>query len=334
MKRFLTVPIAVGFLIALAPLSVCAEQIRGQVTVAAAPAAVTDSYRAEISMEQITILPLTGDPRFLDGLRLEIQVPAAARMNPGALGFYLYSSVSPEPEDRVMTLTGHRLLFLPMPNAARFFVTIPLSEPHAFRATADTHVTPAVAPEAFPLAVALVPITKGITQATARSQFSLQIEPIVPDIGAVKLIVRTPDGEVVDPEAAERREFTLHLNGDTIEYEHGELVLRSGLYRIGLESEKYEHEQLTFGVERGRVAQVAFTLREPQSVIRFEAPEGAELFVNGESVAHDNGEFTLPPGEHTVLFRVGDYAVSRRLLVEPRKSYQISLGLDILIEEN
>lgn len=334
MKRFLTVLTAVGFLIALTPVSVRAEQIRGQVIIAEPSGSVTDPYRVEISMEQIAILPLTGDPRFLDGIRLEVQVPRAARMNPGTLGLYLYSGITPPPEGRVMTLTGRRLFFLPVPNAARFFVTVPVNEPHTFRGTADTYVTSVVATDAFPLAVALLPITKGITHETAAARFPLRIDPIVPEIGSIKLTVRTPDGEPVDPESPDQREFTLHLNGDTIEYDGSELVLTPGLYRVGLESERYERDQLTIGVERGQVAQVAFTLREPRSVIRFEAPAGAELFVNGESVAHDDGEFTLPPGEHTVLFRVGDYAVSRRLLVEPRRNYQITLGLDILIEED
>ncbi|TVQ39317.1 MAG: hypothetical protein EA384_06705 [Spirochaetaceae bacterium] len=326
---------AIGFLTALAAVAVHAEQIRGPVVIApGSDASHEASYRVEVGMEEIAILHHGADARFVEGIRLEVQVPRGARLYPGTLGLYLYRNVTPQPEPRLMSLRGDRVFFLPIPNAARFFVTVPLQEDHIFRGTADTYVTSAVPMEAFPVAVTLLPISKAISAETAAARFVVRVEPIMRDLGAVELLVRDPHGVILSAESEEVEEFTLRLNGDTLIYSRDEQLMSPGLYRIALESDRYEHEQLTFGVERGRVVQVALQLREPRSVVRFTAPAGAELFVNGELVAYEEQEFTLPPGEHSILFRVGNYSVSRRLVVEPRKNYQVSLGLDISIEED
>lgn len=334
MKRLPAVRLVIVALAVLVSPALRAEQVRGTVVTSHSQPAAGQPYSVEIVMEEIAVLHLNADFRFVEGMRLEIQVPRNARLHPGTLGLYLYKNVRPQPEERLMSLEGDRVFFLPIPNAARFFLTVPLQPSHGFRQTADTYVTAAVAPGSFPLVATLLPITKGITRETASASFTLNVEPMMKNLGAVRLMIRDPDGQLLDPRDELAQEFTLRLNGDTLRYGEEELVMAPGLYRIGLESDRYEHEQLTFGVERGRVAQVALSLREPRSVVRIEAPSGAELFINGESVAYEEQEFTLPPGEHTVLFRVGNYSISRRLTVEPKKNYEISLGLDILIEEN
>ena len=335
MRRFSTLALAVYLLTALVAEAQNAEQIRGSVTIAQqSDDARNEPYHVEIGMEEIAVLRLGSDPRFVQGVRLEFQVPRGARLHPGALGLYLYQNLSPRPEPRLMSLRADRVFFLPIPNAARFFVTVPLQPAHDFRGTADTYVTSAVPADAFPIAATLLPISKGITNETASARFTIRVEPVLLNLGAFQLVILDPEGQPVAPQAQSVDEFTLRLNGDTLVYSEEQQLMPPGLYRIGLESERFEREQLTFGVERGRVAQIALRLREPRSSIRFEAPAGAELFVNGESVAYEENEFTLPPGEHSVLFRLGNYSISRRLVVEPKKNYDISLGLDILIEEN
>ena len=332
MRRNPVVATAFFFLAALIAVRLNGEQIRGSVVIADHDR--NEPYAIEIGMEEIAILQLGADSRFIEGLRLEFQVPRGARLYPGSLGLYLYKAISPEPRIKLMSLQAERVFFLPVPNAARFFVTVPLQPEHGFRGTADTYVTSIVARDDFPLAATVLPISKGISGETAAARFMIRVDPVIRNLGGFRLVIRSPEGDPLLPSAEQVEEFTLRLNEDRLIYGEDEQLMVPGLYRIRLDSERYEHEQLTFGVERGQLTEVALRLREPESIIRFEAPAGAELFVNGESVAHEEQEFTLPPGEHTVLFRVGNYTVSRRLVVEPKKNYAISLDLGILIEED
>jgi hypothetical protein len=113
-----------------------------------------------------------------------------------------------------------------------------------------------------------------------------------------------------------------------------EITLLPGLHRVAVRSEEFENESLTFGVERGRVTDLRVELQRPRSTLRVDAPEPAELFVNGERVGEGRRSLSLPPGEHTLLFRLGDYSVSRKIVIEPKQDYEISLSLDILVRED
>ncbi|TVQ98927.1 MAG: hypothetical protein EA403_13365 [Spirochaetaceae bacterium] len=319
----------------IAPNTVYAETIRGAVIPVSVPhGEIPAGYTLDIAMEEIAPLVVVGDLRFIEGIRIEVQVPRAARALPGSLGMYLHRSLTPPPQPGIMTIRGERIFFLPVPTASRFFVTIPFRDAHAFRQTADTYVTTAIPADSLPLSLSLVPITKGITREVADARFTVAVEPIVVDRGALMVVIRAPDGELVTPDSEDSREFTLRLNGATLEYTDADRLLPTGLHRLVLESEKYETHEVTVGVERGRVQRVEFQLRLPRSVVRFDAPRGAEIFVNGETVAYEERTVSLTPGDHLLLFRVGEYTISRRLTVEPRKNYDISLGFNIVIQEN
>jgi hypothetical protein len=167
-----------------------------------------------------------------------------------------------------------------------------------------------------------------------RADFSITAKPLLLDIGAARLRITDPTGVDILESAGSLREFQLFLDGERVDYDEEPIVLAPGLHSLSLESTRYENQRLTFGVERGTISQVDVQLEEPRSAVRFDAPEGVTLFVDGEEVDHRAADFSLPAGEHTVMFQIGEYTVSKRFAVEPKKSYEISLTLDILINED
>ena len=175
---------------------------------------------------------------------------------------------------------------------------------------------------------------KGIPSSAMRADFTITAKPLLLDIGAARLQILDPDGMDILESAGSLREFQLYLNGERIDYTEDPILLAPGLHKLSLESTRYENQRLTFGVERGSILNVDVQLEEPRSAVRFAAPEGVTLFVDGEEVDHRAPDFSLPAGEHTVMFQIGEYTVSKRFAVEPKKSYEISLTLDILINED
>ncbi|MFP3958689.1 MAG: hypothetical protein ACLFUX_00825 [Spirochaetaceae bacterium] len=296
----------------------------------------TDGLSAHLRPEDLAALSIDQEMDFLRGIQLEIRLPEAIRENRGEFGVYLYDGVAPSPrEGRQAQYGGRRILFHPLPSASRLFVTIPVHQNHGLRETADAVLLDEVIrPERFPVLVTFMPVMKGVSSEAMQTTLRITAKPLVFDVGAVRLRLYDPDGTDVLDTAGVLDELTLLLDDEEIEYGDEPIVVPPGLHRLVLESPRFENERVTFGVERGSVAEVEIELTEPQSEISFEAPEGAALFIDGEEVDYRNEEVSLSEGDHTVMFRIGDYSVSRSFTVDPKKSYKISLKLDILIDKD
>jgi hypothetical protein len=312
------------------------SQVHGTVTseILVEPAQ-TEGVSVDLRAERLAALIIEQELNFLEGIQLEVRVPEAVRSAGGGFAVYLYDDVRPSPTPGRGEYRGRRVFFRAMPAARRFFVTIPVSADHRLRETADAYLVDEVIDAGrFPMLLTILPVMKGIPESAMRSAFSITAKPLLLDIGAAQLNITDPTGTDILESAGSLREFQLFLNGERIDYDEAPIALAPGLHKLSLESTRYENQRLTFGVERGTVSRVDIQLEEPRSAVRFDAPEGVTLFVDGEEADHNAPDFSLPAGEHTVMFQIGEYTVSKRFAVEPKKSYEISLTLDILINDN
>ncbi len=310
------------------------ETLRGSVEqVETLPIAAGSQRRFELGMNDLGALKLEGDVRFLRGVQLEVQVPGSAQEFPGSFALYILRNVSPEPELAVMTFQGSRVALEPLPPGARFFYSMPAVSEHQLRSTVDARVAPqSLGTEAYPVVFSIIPVMKGISPAAAEGRFAVIARPLLLDRGALRLSVLTPEGDEIREAQGAFRNFSLTIDGEQVEYTGEEILLATGLHRLSLESQVFENETVTFGVERGTVAEIAIELERPRSEITVDAPRNAELFVNGVPW-NRNETLSLDPGDHTILFELGDFSISRRFQVEPKKDYEIVLSLDIMIRE-
>lgn len=289
--------------------------------------------RFALGMNDLGALNIEGDARFLRGVQLEIQVPGSAQEFPGSFALYVLRDVSPEPEPTVMTLQGTRVALEPIPLGSRFFYSVPAVADHQLRSTVDARVAPTpLGIDAYPLVFSIIPVMKGITPAAAEGRFIVTARPLLLDRGALRLSIITPEGEEIREAQGAFRNFSLSIDGEEVDYTGEDIVLDTGLHRLSLESRVFENETVTFGVERGTIAEMTIELERPKSEITVDAPQNAELFVNGIPW-NRNEPLSLDPGDHTILFELGDFSVSRRFQVEPKKDYEIVLSLDIMIRE-
>jgi hypothetical protein len=310
------------------------ETLRGSVEqVETLEIAAGTAKRFDLGMNDLGALDIEGDVRFLRGVQLEIQVPGSAQEFPGSFALYILRDVSPEPEPSVMTLQGTRVALEPIPLGDRFFYSVPAVSDHQLRSTVDARVAPSpLGTEYYPLVFSIIPVMKGITPAAAEGRFVVTARPLLLDRGALRLSIMTPEGEEIREAQGAFRNFSLSIDGREVGYTGEDIVLDTGLHRLSLESQVFENETVTFGVERGTIAEMTIELERPKSEITVDAPQNAELFVNGIPW-NRNEPLTLDPGDHTILFELGDFSVSRRFQVEPKKDYEIVLSLDIMIRE-
>lgn len=308
------------------------ENIRGRV--AAVKEIAAEPVTFSVSVNEMASLRVAEPTRFLEALRLEIRIPQESRDFAGGLALYLYKDITPAPREEVMTLSGTRVYFEGLPQASRFFLLIPMQEDHTLSGSADTVLVGSVVPpEAFPIAVALFPAMKGLPRRIHEARFPVEVRRVVSNEGALQLEIVDDSGEPVPTEVAAKREFSIRVNGSEVAHDTRELVLQPGLHEVELRSDIYENRNVTVGIERGSVSNLELELIRPRSRINIEAPDGSEVFVDGTRVNIASGAVTVEPGEHTVLFRVGDYTVSRNISVKPKKDYNISLSLNILVHE-
>ncbi|MFW5786059.1 MAG: hypothetical protein ACOCYC_02335 [bacterium] len=330
-SRLLTVLVILIFL-ALGVGTVSAETVRGSLAGVLEVGDEDGTESIEFRPEGVVGLRLSPGLRFLEGVQLELSIPQAAREVAGGLGLYVYAAPTAPLDGSVQTREGRRLFFLPLPARSRVLIQVPLTEEHDFRRTADVHVASPVAPDSFPLVAQIVPVMKGLPGRAATARFEISAKPLIRNIGGVRIFLIHPDGTLISD--MREHDISATLDGEPMENLDSELTLLPGLHRVQIASGTFENESLTFGVERGRVTELRIELQRPRSAIEVEAPDAAELFVDGERIGEGSGTLTLPPGEHTVVFRVGDYTVSRKLTIEPKQDYEISLTLDILITED
>lgn len=318
-------------LTAAVAVAVAAETVRGPVVaVVTVDSAGLEGVQAELALDEIFGVELDADPRFLEGVEVSVSVPAEVRNQPGSVALSGLVSVSPRPATQVMSLRGARILFEPLLRAQRMYYQIPVFAGARLRHTADTVVLDQIVPpESFPLLLTFTEISKGASLPRDSIRFDVGVRPIVKDKGAVAIRYRNEAGEELLPGDEELNALTVSIDGRTVADD--EVVLDTGLHELRIESEVYLEFAKTFGVERGRVSEIVVTLTRPKAQVRLDAPEGAEVFVDGQKVTGRSIE--LPEGEHVALVRIGDYSVSRRFAVTRKKSYIISVSLDIIVNE-
>lgn len=321
-----------GILLAFGTVA-AAETVRGPVVdIVRIGPSEPEGIERVLEIDEILAVEIDADRRFLHGVELEVHVPAAARNQPGSVAVSGLVSLTPAPERGVMSLRGARVLQEPLLRAQRVYYQIPVYPDADLRSSADTRVLEKIVPpESFPLVLTFTDIAKGSSIQQDSATFTVRVRPIVRDLGAVSLRFRTEVGEEVYTGDDELGDVILRIDGTVVDAVRSELVLPSGLHTIELRSDTYLESSRTFGVERGRVTELSVPLVRPKAIVRLDAPRGAVVFVDGQKVEESVVE--LPEGEHTALVRIGDYSVSRRFTVARKKSYIISVSLDIIVNE-
>jgi hypothetical protein len=324
------VTFALALTLLTAPLF--AQSIRGPVAANLAVTPTRESEAAELGLDEIVLLRADGDFRFYDALELEILTPETATAFPGALTVIVSTTGTYSERAGVAEINGAILVSEPIVRAGRTFFYVPLREGAETNASAVARIIPRVLAGDFPLVVTLVSAMKGLPQEIAESRITITASPVTRDIGAAAVSFRYEDGSTFPADGLRSPPFSLEIDGRRTSVS-GEYLLEPGIHRFSLISEEYLDQLVTVAVEPGATTLVEIPLLPALATIAFSAPRGARVYIDGQDMGVESGDFTAVPGEHTIVVVVGDYTVTRRFSVEEGRSYSLSVTMDLVVEE-
>ncbi|MCA1753936.1 MAG: hypothetical protein LC641_04375, partial [Spirochaeta sp.] len=256
---------------------------------------------------------------------IEVKIPADAREFPGSLALVVLRSISESETGRqARRIEGDRVILQPFPSGSRFFTALPTSLEHQFRSSATLEVAQSITSFGdMPIAVSIQPVMKGISRRAAAARVSLTIRPVTRNQGGLALRFQDISGTDIEYDDERLNAIEIHLDDEQLVLSELPALRRPGLHRVSFQGEMWKDQSFTVGIERGSVTTASIRLEPALAKLFLSAPEGAEVFVNGRDVTGLNDVVDLLPGEHTLLFRIGDHTVTRRIRVEPSREYKV-----------
>lgn len=304
-----------------------AEQVRGKVE---HTLIVDENYSdtsVSIGLRELCQIGVEST-EFLQGLVVQVESPQTALQFRESFLLSVYSNASPPPQEDIRNYSVDKIYSDSFPSAKHTFVDIPLKGRGSWeRSTLNSSVvTVHPQPSNYPLLLSIDPIMKGIPSNVSRSRFKITLKPVLIDKGALRLEF---------PKNVDQEKIQIYVDGNLQKQNSERLILSTGVHKLTIESDLYLTYSKSLGIERARTTKLEVVLEPKQSSIRFEAPDDAVVFFNGEQIEVGNGtELQTDPGEHVVLVRIGDYSVSKKIDIKGGKNYKVSLFFDILINDN
>lgn len=315
----------IALLLAGGATSLAAQSFRGEIH-AQHRFEDASTYTTTLGSGEVLLLSFPADARFFAGLRVEIRT-AQASAPPGTFTATVWSSVDADSTEGVATFAGQQIGTLPVVRP-RQSMLIPTESGTALTADAGEFRTREINPSLGPVAVQLVPVMKGATDAALAIRYEISVSPVLRSVGGV-VVELSGESELV---RATRSELTLTLDDAPISLD--EVIERTpGIYRLTATAGDYLDVTVNVGVDRGEIRTITLEPTEPRAQVRINLPNVAELYWNG-ALVQDTTPLTVAPGTHSLLIRLGDFTLTRQVTLEANQRYDIGLDLDILFNED
>lgn len=290
---------------------------------------ITTTSRAgtTLGVGQLAVIAVAPEAlRFVESLVIEVTPPEAAPPT-GSFSVGVFGSVDAPAETGVVNLAGVPLTTVPL-GAGRSRIVVPFRDSLDVTPAAGSTRTGLADPNTGAVAVQLIPVAKGLSESAARAGYAVSITPNLRAVGALEITL-SGDQSIL-PEAREILSVTLDgvpVDIDTV------LERTPGIYRLEARAGDYLEYTSNVGIDQGRIHRMTLEAREPRATVRLSVPSVAEVFWNGEFM-EQRESFTVAPGRHDVVIRLGDYSVSRRVSLEVNETYEVAINLDILLNRD
>jgi len=299
------------------------------------PSETSFTRTAGISLEEMAALQLEGETRYLRGVLLDLHLSQVLKQHFDAFALASSRRLTPEPRKGVGPYRGERILLQPLPYQNRFQLVLPLAEPGTEGREplppGTLQLASVLSREDFPLLVAIQPLMKGIPDAVAESDFFLTVRPLLERKGVVTLSLLFPAGSGEEPLAVylDDRELT----PAQLQALRAGQELPAGLHGLRIASSIYKEVNVSFTVESGRSSGVEVRLERLTALLTIDAPQGAEVFLDGERLTDLSG-LPVDEGNHQLRVKIAHFSLSKKFTIPRGKHYHLSCIFDIIITED
>lgn len=302
-----------------------AQSFRGEVVAVTVPPP-EESASFTLTSGKVGVLDLPPEQRFIQGVELSVRTTQALPA-PGLFTLVVYSAVDAPDGDGVVSVAGRLEDRVPLGTTPAVSIALSFEGYEAQSVPAGTRVISGIDPNIGAIGVQIVPTGKVMSPDVMATEFEVVVTPTVRPVGA---LIVTIDGEA---ETVEDALEILELSVSGTPIEPNELhEFSPGIYRLEASAGDLLSYTANVGIDRAVVRDVTLLAERPRARVRLNVPSVADIFWNGARVTDET--MSVEPGVHTVLIRLGDFSLSRRLELEPNEEYEVGIDLDILLKRN
>jgi hypothetical protein len=320
------------FILCLFYIGSFADSIRGPVVEKLMLTSDSDFQKQiALSWDEITYITLNPNNLFLKGIQIEIALSENLKHFADSFAIVIYDQLSGDPKIGTSELIGKKVFFQVLPVINKLFIKIPIekSSYNSKNLAIGTYaLSEPVKQKDFPVCFVIQSIMKGIPNKVYNSKFHVIITPDLEKKGIAEINIRKPKG-------MENESIDILIDGETIEENPTKQVMETGIHTITIKSLQFKEENTSFTIESGKSIKVNIDLEYQNTALIIDAPKVIEIFIDGGKIDFKpKTEIPIIEGEHTIMFKIENQTISRKINVKNGKKYSISLFFDVEIKED
>ena len=287
-----------------------------------------------LSSEDIFAIIIPGEEYKPVKIQLEIKLSETLREYPHTFALFFYNNVTPFPDIDTSNYKGDLVKYIVLQKGSKHFIDIYLQhQPSRNEIIPGTDIiVPGDFKNSFSqIAVTLLPVMKGIPDKLLTEKVTVKLTPFFPDKGNLTIDVFEKNNSSSNNNSNKITDYKLYIDNKLYE-DSNNLVLPTGLIKVKIEKEGYITFEESFLVQSNEKNTLSAYLTRELPYVIIHAPPEAEIFIDGTH--YKQRDFSnLKIGEHTFVFKLGEYSISRKIKLEKSKKYLIDLLLDIDVKE-
>lgn len=287
-----------------------------------------DKKSCTSTINDCVAIKLPEDTTFLQGIEINVKVPKEVAEWRDSVAWSLYSSVSPEPDEKQIDYSGIRSETGTF-DSLSLNILVPLEKKNTIKKDSYSHLTDFIADkkDGF-IFLRMQLVMKGVSDSILNSKLQIQAKPILIDKGTITLKTVLPEesSENVEP-------YTVFIDGKQAELGPKGILTDTGSHNISFISDFYRNEVRTITVEQAKNTEVEIKLRDIKPVVCLIAPENTKVFFDDVEYKAPVEPFHTTQGDHTVKFIVGDYEIVRTITASNGRNYNVAINLEAQVSE-
>lgn len=269
---------------------------------------------------------LKTDILFLEGIELEIKQSSASLKYPNAIAYTIYTEISPDPAKKEIDYSAQKISTALLPARFSHIIRLPLKPQYSFTQSNSGDLIPYRKQlPIIPFMLRLNPVMKGLPDDFEQTRFTVIARPLLIADGGLKIKLHYPDKE--------QKPVSVQLNGDYLGNYTDLLLRQPGQYSVQINSDAYRTETRACIIERGKITQLDIQLKSITPLLQLQIPENVTVILDGQAVIPSEDPLPIESGTHIVVCKIGNYQLTRQIVAEEGKSYQLTVTMDMLIQE-
>lgn len=264
---------------------------------------------------------------FLEGIELEIKQNKISMTYPNSIAYAVYTDIKPPPAKNRSDYSARKIAAAVLPNRYSHIIKIPLKSGHSLTHTKNSELIPYNGnTAAAPFMLRFTPAGKKIPEALVeQALFTVSVRPLLIAEGGLKINLIFPD--------TEQKPVNVQLNNTYLADFDALQLLTPGTYSVTISSDAYRTEVRSCIIEQGKTTQLDIQLQSITPLLYIQAPENVTVSLDNRVITPSKEPIPVEIGTHLVVFKMGSYELTRQITVEEGKTYELTITMDVLLEE-